>query len=144
MASEAQIGWGAEVHLADELGALTELVEVVSFALPDEEVDEVEVTNLKSPDRRREYISGLSDGGTVDVELNYVPGSATDVLIRAAKAAGTSRAVKFVVPDGAATWQITTSAYVSGYSRGPVAAGDKMSATLRLRITGAQTEAAGL
>jgi len=142
MTSEAQIGWGGEVHLHNGT-ALTELVEVVSFALPDEEVDEVEVTHLKSPNRRREFISGLSDAGTVDVELNYVPGSTTDALIRAAKAAGDSRAVRFVIPDGTGTWQIDTFAYVSGYSRGPVAAGDKMSATLRLRITGAQTEAAG-
>lgn len=145
MASDARIGWGGAVHLSTDATVLnlTELVEVVSFGLPDEEVDEVEVTHLKSPDKRREFIAGLSDGGEVEVTLNYVPGSATDVLIRAAKAAGDTRAVRFVIPDedGTPGWQIDTFAFVKGYSRGPVAAGDKIESTVRFRITGAQTEA---
>jgi hypothetical protein len=143
MASDARIGWGGEVHLHNGT-TLTQLVEVVSFGLPDEDVNEVEVTHLKSPNKYREFIAGLADRGEVEVSLNYVPGSTTDTLIRAARAAGDTRAVKFVLPNqtGAAAWEITTSAYVSGYSRGPVTAGDKIEATLRLRITAAQTEAA--
>lgn len=144
-ASEASIGWGGEVHLSTDLttGNLDELIEVVSFGLPDAAVDEVEVTHLKSPDRYKEFIAGLADRGSVEVTLNYVPGSATDLLISAARAAGTTRAVRFVLPDqaGDPAWQIDTFAFVQGYARGPVAAGDKMEATLRLRITGSQTEA---
>jgi hypothetical protein len=145
MASEARIGWGGEVHLSTDgtTTALVELVEVTSFGLPDEDVDEVEVTHLKSPNRRKEFIAGLSDGGEVEVSLNYVPGSATDELIRAAKAAGDTRAIRFVIPDqsGAPEWQIDTFAFVKGYARGPVSAGDKIDSTVRFRITGAQTEA---
>lgn len=145
-ASEATIGWGGEVHLSTDNTAtnLTELVEVVSFGLPDEDVDEVEVTHLKSPNRYKEFIAGLADRGSVEVTLNYVPGSATDTLISAARAAGDTRAVKFVIPDqtGAPAWEISTFAFVQGYARGPVSAGDKIEATLRLRITGDQTEGA--
>lgn len=145
-ASEARIGWGGEVHLSTDntTANLAELVEVVSFGLPDQDVDEVEVTHLKSPDRYREFIAGLADRGSVEVTLNYVPGSATDTLITAARAAGDTRAVRFVIPDqtGTPEWQIDTFAFVQGYSRGPVSAGDKIEATLRLRITGDQTEAA--
>lgn len=140
--SDAKTGWGGEVHLHNGT-ALTELVEVVSFGLPDDETDEVEVTHLKSPGRRKEFISGLTDGGEVEVELNYIPGSPTDILIRAARAAGDTRAVKFVVPDGDSNWEVTTTAFVRGYGRGPIAAGDRMNATVRLRISGAATEAAG-
>lgn len=144
--SDATIGWGGEVQLSTSTAAagLVELVEVVSFGLPDDQADEVEVTHLKSPGRRKEFISGLTDGGEVEVSLNYVPGSATDLLVRAAKDAGDERAVRFIIPgqDGTAAWQITTSCFVKGYSRGPVAAGDKIEATIRLRITGAQSEAA--
>lgn len=146
MASSARIGWGGEVHLSTDNTVLnlTELVEVVSFGLPDADVDEVEVTHLKSPNRYREFVAGLADRGAVEVTLNYVPGSATDTLIAAARAARDVRAVRFVIPDidGTPAWQIDTFAFVQGYARGPVSAGDKIEATLRLRITGDQTEAA--
>lgn len=144
--SEARIGWGGECQLgaSSSVASLVELEEVTSFGLPDDQADEVEVTHLKSPDRRKEFISGLTDGGEVEVSLNYVPGSATDVLIRDAKDAGDTRAVRFIIPDeqGVAEWQITTQCFVKGYSRGPVTAGEKIAATVRLRITGAQSEAA--
>lgn len=144
--SDARIGWGGEVQLstsASEAG-LVELVEVVSFGLPNDEADEVEVTHLKSPNKRKEFIKGLKDGGEVEVSLNYVPGSATDILVRDAADDGDVRAVRFIIPDqtGTPAWQITTSGFVKGYSRGPVAAGDKIEATVRIRVTGAQTEAA--
>ena len=120
--SEARIGWGGEFQLSssDAVGDLVEIGEVVSFGLPDDQLDEVEVT------------------------LNYVPGSASDIMIRAAKEAGDVRAVRFIIPDtdGTPAWQITTSGFVKGYARGPISAGDKIEATLRIRITGAQTEAA--
>lgn len=146
MTTEARIGWGGEFQLSSSSSAagLVEIGEVVSFGLPDDETDEVEVTHLKSPNRRREFISGLVDGGEVEVSLNYVPGSASDILIRAAKEAADVRAVRFIIPgtDGTAAWQITTSGFVKGYARGPIQVGDKIEATLRIRITGAQTEAA--
>lgn len=144
--TEARIGWGGEVHLSTDLTVanLAELDEVVSFGLPDDDVDEVEVTHLKSPGRRREYIAGLQDGGEIEVTLNYAPGSATDILIRNAKTAGTTRAIRFIIPDetGDPEWQIDTFAFVKGYARGPVSAADKIESTVRFRITGAQTEAA--
>ena len=139
--SDALLGWGASVQFHNGT-ALIELVEVVSFPLPDDETDDVEVTHLKSPGRRREYISGLIDGGTVDVEMNYVPGSATDALIRTQKALGLTRTIVFTIPDGDEGWEVTTSAYIKGYARGPIEAGDKMNAVVRFRITGDQTEAA--
>lgn len=144
--TDARIGWGGEVQLSSSssVAGLVELVEVVSFSLPDDQADEVEATHLKSPNKRKEFISGLTDGGEVEVTLNYVPGSATDILIRDAKDDGDTRAVRFIIPDqtGVAAWQITTTCFVKGYSRGPISAGDKIEATVRLRITGAQSEAA--
>lgn len=137
--SEAQIGWGAGVNLDG-----VDLEEVVSFPLPDEQVEEVEVTHLKSPQKRREFIAGMIDAGEVEVALNYIPNSATDVKIRELKTSGEVVTVVFTIPDDTATWEITTSCFVKGYGRGPVAASEKMSCTVRLRITGAQTEVAGV
>ncbi len=144
--SEARIGWGGEFHLStDETPSnYFELVEVVSFGLPNDQADEVEVTHLKSPNKRKEYIRGLLDGGEVEVSLNYDPGSATDLAIVDARDTGDVRAIKFVLPDqtGEPEWEIETFGFVKGYARGPVQAGEKIESTVTIRITGAQEEQA--
>lgn len=138
---KASIGWAGEVWLHDGT-ALYELVQVTSFGLPSDTVDRVETTHLKSPNRRREYVSGLVDGGEVEVVLNFRPGSTTDTLLETALATGDSRACKFVVPiAGTPVRDYTTTAIVTGYERGPVTAEDAMEATVTLAITGAVTAA---
>lgn len=74
--------------------------------------------------------------------MNYVPGSATDVIIRAALADGVTRSYKIVLPDGDAGWEIEGDCIVRGYERN-VPIDDRMTATLTIRFTGASTEAAG-
>ena len=142
---EASIGWGGEFWLGTTSlpASLVELVQVVSFGLPQDQIDRVDTTHLKSPNRRREYTSGLVDGGEVQVVLNFRPGSDTDQAIEDALAAGDERAIKFVVPNlGASVWDYATTAIVTGYDRGSVSAGDKMEATVTLAISGAVTSAA--
>lgn len=144
--TDARTGWGGEFHLSSDNNPANyfELVEVVQFPLPDDTVEEADASHLKSPDKRREFIAGMIDGGTVEVEINYVPGSATDVAIRNARDTRTTRAIKFVVPDeeGLPEWKIETFAFLSGYSRGPLVGDGKISSVARFRITGAQSEAA--
>lgn len=143
---KARIGWGGEFWLSsdDTAANLNEMVQVVSFGLPEDKVDEVETTHLKSPNKRREFIGGLIDGGEVDVVLNYRPGSDTDIAARDALRSGTTRACLFVVPDeeGIPEWQVATSGIVKGYSRGEVVADGKLEATLTLKVTGDSTEGA--
>jgi hypothetical protein len=143
MATNARIGWGSEVWFANASDTITLLGEVISFGLPDDEVEEVEATHLKSPDRRREFIAGMQDSGEIEVTMNYVPGSATDLLIMEAKESGETRPIRFVLSDntGAGDWQIDTTAFVRGYARGPISPSEKAEATVRFRITGASTEA---
>lgn len=142
--SDARKGWGGQVWLSsdDTEGNLAKLVEVTGFPLPEDKIDEIEVTHLESPGRRKEYISGLIDGGEVEVELNYVPNSLTDQRIRAARDAGDVRFLRFVIPDevGTPQWQVDTNGFVSGYSRGPVQPNEKIAATVTFRITGDQEE----
>lgn len=142
---EASVGWGGEVHLStdDQVAGLVELVQVVSFGLPQDEVERVETTHLKSPNRRREYTSGLVDGGEVEVVLNFRPGSDTDTALEAALAAGDERAARFVVPElGTPAYDYDTLVIVTGYDKGQVTAGEKMEATVTMAITGAVTKAA--
>jgi hypothetical protein len=147
--TEARIGWGGKIYLStDNTEAnLVQLQEVTDCTFPSDEVDEVEATHLQSPGRRREYISGLIDGGEVTVNMNYVPGGATDLLLTAAKEAGTTRKVRFVIPSddgtGSADWNIVTSGFVKKYAPDGMTPGEKISATATLRITGDLEQGAG-
>lgn len=142
MATEAQIGSGSEFWLDNASAVSTQLGEIISISMPNPQVAEVEATHMQSPNRRREYIAGLIEDGDGSFEMNYVPGSATDVLIRAALEDGEERGYKIVVPDGTGTWESTGNCIVKGYERN-VPIDDRMTATLTVRFTGASAEAAG-
>lgn len=141
MATEAQIGLGTEFWLSNGT-TLTQLGEIISVTPPNPQTAEVEATHMGSPNRRREYIAGLIEDGEGTFEMNYVPGSATDVLIRGAQAAGAQREYKIVIPDGTGTWEIEGECIVRGYERN-IPIDDRMTATLTVRFTGDTTEAAG-
>jgi predicted secreted protein len=136
-------GWGGQAHLHNGT-TLTELIGVTSVAMPEDTVDEIDVTTLKAAGRRKEFISGLIDGGTIEIEMNFVPNSATDILCRAAKDAGDSRAWKIVVPDddGTPLRKYEGSGFVKGYKINTLSPNEAMTATLMIRTNGAVTEAA--
>lgn len=139
--TDAKSGWGGEFHL-DNGTALTELVEVVSFTLPNSTTETLDATHLKSPGRKREKIAGLIDDGDIQIVVNYIPGGATDVLVRAAKAAGDARDFMAVIPRETANWEIEGAGIVTGWDRGEIVADGVMRGTITLTISGDQTEAA--
>jgi hypothetical protein len=140
--TEARIGWGGELWVStDNTEAnLVELIEVRDVSFPQDEADEHEVTHLKSPGRRKEFIQGLIDGGEMTATLNYDPGSATDLLLTAAKTTGTTRKLKIVIPDdsgtGTADWNMVTSAFVRRYAPDTMEANAPITATAVFRVTG--------
>lgn len=144
---EESIGWGAEVHLfnGEEPGALIELLGVFNLTLPNPQVEDVETTHYKSPNREREYISGLIENGEIQIEMNYVAGSATDLLISATKASGKVRQMKIVVPTSVGVskkWAFTFDCYLKGYERA-IPLDDRLTAVVTAKVAGAVTEAAG-
>lgn len=143
MATEVGIGLGAEFWLDSAGDVLTQLSEIISVALPNSQQEDVEATHMASPNRRREFVAGLIDDGEGTIEMNYVPGSDTDILIRAALSDGVTRDYKVVLPvaDGS-TWEVTGDCIVKGYERN-VPIDDRMTATLTIRFTGSSSEAAG-
>jgi predicted secreted protein len=143
MTTAVGIGLGARFYLDNASDVLTELSEIISVALPNSQVEDVEATHMLSPNRRREFVAGLIDDGEGSIEMNYVPGSATDLLITAALADGDTRDYKVVLPvaDGS-TWEVTGDCIVKGYEKS-VPIDDRMTATLTIRFTGASSEAAG-
>lgn len=139
--TDAVIGYGAELWLDNASGVLTQLGEITAVTLPNPQVEEVEATHFGSPNRRREYISGLVEDGEGTFEMNYIPGSTTDALIRAAIADGVGRSYRIIVPDTSGRWQIDGECIVRGYER-LVPIDDRMTAVLTVRFTGASTETA--
>ena len=139
--TNALIGWSTEFWLDNALGVLTQLDEIIAVTPPNPQVEDVEATHFLSPNRRREYIAGLIEDGEGTFEMNYVPGSATDDLIRAAVDDGIARSYKIVLPDGLNGWAIEGECIVKGYERN-IPIDDRMTATLTVRFTGDSTEAA--
>lgn len=145
MATEAQIGLGTEMWLDNNAGTpvLTKLGEILSVTPPNPQTEQVEATHMASPNRRREYISGLIEDGEGTFTMNYVPGSVTDELIRVGQASGATKSYRIVIPDGAGTWVIDGDCIITGYTR-DIPIDDRMTAELTVRFTGAVTEAAGV
>ncbi|WP_447411788.1 phage tail tube protein, partial [Clostridium perfringens] len=59
--------------------------EVTSITPPSDTDDMVDATHTQSPNRTREFIAGLTDPGECSFEMNFVPGSPSDILIQDAK-----------------------------------------------------------
>lgn len=139
--TNARIGYGARFWLEDNASptpVLTELSEVISVSLPNSQVEDVEATHMKSPNRRREFIAGLIDDGEGEFGFNLVPGSDTDDLLQAALDDGIARDYKVLIPDGAFGQRFTGTLIVKGYSR-DIPIDGRMTATLTVRFTGAVT-----
>lgn len=141
--SLASIGWGSEFSLHNGT-ALTELDEVTEINFPEFESEEIEVTHLKSPGRKREYIAGMSDGGEFDVTMNYIPGSTTDLLCQAAEAAKDVRQWEIGVSaaDGTIERAIAGTGFVKKYARNGLSPDGVKQAVLTIKVSGNVTEAA--
>ena len=138
----AKIGYGTR-FLMKELAnstALTKLAEVTSVSLPNEQVAEVEATHYESPNRTREFIPGLNDAGEITVEMNFDPGSATDLMLVAAKSDNGVRTMRIVTPPGDDDQMYTFPGFVKGYERG-LPLDDRMTATVTIRVAGAVVQA---
>ena len=111
---------------------MTELALVGDIEAPDEQVDEVQVTHMKSPGRRRQFIAGLIDSGEVTVPMNYIPGSPTHLMLSEIKASGEEVLIEFTL--GKTGEPETFSGFLKGYARtAPI--DDKMTASATFRLS---------
>lgn len=139
---EASTGWNGEAWMHDGT-SLYELVQVKSFTLPNDESERVETTHLKSPNRRRQYTPGMSEGGEITIVLNFRPLSDTDIKLRAAKAAADSRDWELHIPElGDVVAVSSFMGTVTGYDRGEITADGVMEATVTVTVDSEETFAA--
>lgn len=75
MTTSAKIGYGNLFAIESQASpAVYEtLAEVTNITPPGRSKDAVDATHSQSPDRYREFIAGLKDGGECSIELNFVP-----------------------------------------------------------------------
>lgn len=139
MTTNVGIGLGSQFWLANASAVLTQLDELLSVTPPNPQNDDVEATHMAST--AKEYISGLTDYGNGEFTFNFIPGNATDVLIRAAVVDKVVRAFKVVLPIANGTHQeITGNCIVKGWvPADPIA--ERMTAALTVRYTGSPTYA---
>ncbi len=140
--SEVSLGYGAEFWIDDAGGTLTQVGEILGVPLPDEQVDEVETTHMASPGRTREFIAGLIDLGEGSFDMNYIPGSPSDILLREAKSSGENRDYKVVLTEtDGSQWKIEGVCFIKGYARtAPI--DDRKMVSVTVRFSGEPTEAA--
>lgn len=141
-ASAALLGYGTTFQIATSANSPTSYVsvgEIYNVTPPSAQVDQVEVTHMQSPNRRREYISGLVDGGECSFEMNYIPGSDGDSELNEILDLGVGvsrrRQCKIRYPNGVTH---VFEAELQSYEPS-VPTDDKMTAAVSFKVTGAIT-----
>jgi predicted secreted protein len=134
--SEAMIGYSSTVEVSTDGGSnWTTIAEVSDLTPPPISIDSVDVTHLTSPNRAREFIAGLQDRGETTFTINWVVGSASDVLLRSIAVGFTTFMIRETFPNGA-YW--TMSGILTGYApSAPL--DDKMSAEVTIKVTSVVT-----
>lgn len=134
MTTQAKIGHGNQFKIGN--GAVPEVftacAEVTNITPPGLSRDSHDVSHMNSPEKWREFIMGLKDGGEVSIELNFVPGSATTLMLMAELDTDTVGNKQIVFTTGE-VWSF--AAGLTGFeSESPV--GDAMTASATFKISG--------
>lgn len=130
--TEASIGYGITFEMADA-ATPTEfdyVAEIFNVTPPSDTTDQVDATHMQSPNRTREFIEGLTDPGEASFEMNYVVGSASDLLLLAAK--GKRKWCRITFPNGV---QVMFWGSRQGYEKS-APTDDKMTATVTFKVSG--------
>lgn len=139
MATSASIGNGSQFQIESSTapGTYTAISEVFDITPPNETTDVIDASHLGSPDR--EFIMGMTDPGETSFEMNFVPGSASEGLLLAAKAKRAPSNYRIVFPNDQ-TW--TFAGLLTGYEPA-MPNDDKMTCTVTIKLTGSTVRAAG-
>ncbi|MDZ4373560.1 MAG: phage tail tube protein [Phenylobacterium sp.] len=135
---EAMSGYGAAFEVETTLNAndWVRLGHVKGMTRPDEETEQGDATHMESEDGYREFISLLTDGGSVSVTLNYLPGGDTDDYVRGWRAARARRRCRMIYPN--AVFDLFKG-NVTNYG-GEVSVDAVMESELTLKVAGAVSQ----
>lgn len=118
--SQVNLGYGTVVRVGRTVGESTVWTQIMggeAAGVPSQPPEDIDVTHFQSPGRTRETMPGLKPVADYSLELQYWPGSATDLLLLELDeltSAGTREIVLFeITPNGGSTW--TFMAYLNEY-----------------------------
>ncbi|MFC5736942.1 phage tail tube protein [Sinirhodobacter huangdaonensis] len=131
------IAWGAKIRIGrGAVPAWTVIKGVGDFDMPTGEADDVDATSHSSPNRTKEYISGMIDNGTMSVPVDWIPESEQDILLRVLRRTGEVIQLE-ITPAGAETPEVY-AAFVKSYGRSAPVQG-KATGTVVFRVNGIVT-----
>lgn len=132
--SDALLGYNATFGIEGGTpGTYVLVAEVTSITPPGQTRDTSEVTHLKSPDKYKEFIANLADGGDASISVNFVP-SATDVLLAAFDAESGNYQITF--PNGV---KMNFAGIITGWEIGEIVPNEAMTASFTVKQTGSPT-----
>lgn len=133
--TKATIGFGTvlEIALASAPGVWVYIAETTSHEPPSFTDATVEATHMQSPGGHREFIPGLTDPGQSSHEMNFEPGSATDVFLLSIR--GKNLIARLTFPNGR---QMVYNCVREGYERA-IPLDERLTATLTLKVSGEPT-----
>ena len=134
MTTNAKIGHGVLFKIENDASpqVLTVIGEITSVTPPNRSRDTVDATHSQSPEKWREFIAGLKDGGEASAELNFVPGSVGDLLLNAQFDSDDPSVCEIGFPDGST---FSFNGFLTGDEIG-VPIDDKMTKTVTFKVTG--------
>jgi hypothetical protein len=137
--SEAMLGYGSRFLVASKDSpdfTYIDMGEIFNITPPSSDVEQVDVTHNQSPDRRREFIDGLIGPGEVSFDMNYIPGSVSDLLLNEILDTPVGevrkRTCRIIYPNSVIH---QFEANLRGYEPS-VPTDDKMTATVTWQVTG--------
>lgn len=114
-------------------GATTgSIAEILSVSLPDQKVDDLDVTTMASTDKWREFIPGLKDAGAITLQLLYEKANYQKVQ----NALGATPEVWTITLPDSSTFVCTGYINANG---GDSPHEDKITQSVTLKISGAPT-----
>lgn len=136
--SQAALGYGSVFQISDANSPdlFTDVAEITSIKPPAYKADQIDVTHMQSPNRSREFISGLNDLGECSFDINFVPGGATDDMLFALMSLPVTsfrrRNLRISFPNGV-TWSFAGE--LTAYEPSIPVEG-KMSASVKFKVSG--------
>jgi hypothetical protein len=141
-ASQAVIGYGAKFFIGDSASptVYTQIAELAMINVTGFTIQEVDVTNLNSPNRTEESTPGMLKPGNIEISGNYI-GDTSQSSFDALAAAGTIFPWKATAPATAVKVLTETgTGYFTKIEVGPFETDKVTKITATIRITGPITK----
>lgn len=134
-ATDAMLGYGSKCEVSiDNQSSWVEIEEVFNIKPPSDSIDLVEATHQRSPNATKEFLLGLRDPGEASMDMNFIPGSASDMLLISIRDARQRVHVRITFPNGVTA---VFTGLLMEYDR-QTPNEDRMVASLKFKMSGVE------